>query len=405
MTWFVPGRVEVLGKHTDYAGGRSLLIASEQGVLATATPLEGKGFFRAESGASPDVVELRATEPSPLGAGHWGNYIQTVVDRLTLNFGPLDSAEIKVESTLPLASGMSSSSALMVAVALAIADQNDLWDRPAWKENIKNRLDLAAYAATIENGADFKGLAGSSGVGTFGGSQDHTAMINCHEGELTAFSYSPLREHASVPVPEGYCFAVAVSGVLAEKTGSALEAYNNVALRAGELVEVWNQETDSEFQNLEQVLSSSDDATEKLVALLMGESETDPDRPDLMERLLAYLTEVSEVIPLSELALARGDVEAFGMLVDLSHASADSNLHNQVPETNALQSLARDLGAVAASAFGAGFGGSVWAMVEEANAEQFAADWLAAYLEAFPEHAGLASTLVTGAGKPAHRVE
>lgn len=403
MTWFVPGRVEVLGKHTDYAGGRSLLIASDQGVFATASPLEGHGFFEARSQASPDVVQVSAGELSQLPAGHWGNYVQTVVDRLTLNFGPLQSAEISVESTLPLASGMSSSSALIVAVALALADQNDLWDRPAWKENIRTGLDLAAYAATIENGADFKGLAGSSGVGTFGGSQDHTAMINCHAGELTSFSYGPLEEHASVPVPEGYCFVVAVSGVLAEKTGSALEAYNNVALRAGELVEIWNSRSGSEFQNLAEVLASSDTAAEELGALLKGSAGGDP-RPDLLERLLAYLTEVGEVIPLAEIALANGDVKTFGELVDLSHANAAAHLHNQVPETNALQSLARELGAAAASAFGAGFGGSVWAMVEQAKAEQFAADWLAAYLEAFPEREGLASALITGAGRPAHRV-
>ncbi|MFZ1381801.1 MAG: galactokinase family protein, partial [Scrofimicrobium sp.] len=174
MSWFVPGRIEVLGKHTDYAGGRSLLVATEQGVTATVSDLPDAavGTVEAHSSASPDPVVFVVGKSLDLPAGHWGKYVQTVVDRLTLNFGELKPARVEIDSTLPLASGMSSSSALIVAVALALADQNGLWDLPQWKENITDQLDLAGYAATIENGADFKGLKGSSGVGTFGGSQD-----------------------------------------------------------------------------------------------------------------------------------------------------------------------------------------------------------------------------------------
>lgn len=411
MTWFVPGRIEVFGKHTDYAGGRSLLVASEQGVTAAAsrlTEVDGKparpGQFRATSTASPDMVELTAGQPSGLGAGHWGNYVQTVVDRLTLNFGPLEPALIEIDSTLPLASGMSSSSALIVAVALALADQNGLWDGPAWKENIEDRLDLAGYAATIENGADFGTLKGARGVGTFGGSQDHTGMLCCHRDQLTAFTFSPLQEHDSVPIPPGWTFVVAVSGVLAEKTGSALQSYNDVSLRVSALVDVWNKaHPDSPVATLAQAVASSPTAAEELGQLLIEDPELAL-RPDLMERLLAYVVEVGEAIPLAEDALRNGDVTAFGEAATLSHRNADANLHNQVPETNELQRLALELGAGAASAFGAGFGGSVWALVQEEEADEFAGRWLDAYLAGFPQHRGRASVLITRAGEAAHRV-
>ena len=88
---------------------------------------------------------------------------------------------------------------------------------------------------------------------------------------------------------------------------------------------------------------------------------------------------------------------------ELSHRTADQALGNQIPETNRLQSLARELGAPAASGFGAGFGGSVWALVPTVDADAFAASWLERYLAEYPGLAGAASTLVTRPGRPAHR--
>lgn len=405
MSWFVPGRIEVLGKHVDYAGGRSLLVATEQGVTATATDLltARPGTIEAHSTLSRDAVTVVAGEGLDLPSGHWGRYVQTVVDRLTQNFGELKAAAVEVDSTLPLASGMSSSSALVVAVALALADHNDLWELPQWRQSLEDRLDLAGYAAAIENGADFKALKGSSGVGTFGGSQDHAAMLNCISEYLTPITYFPLAAHEPVPVPDGWTFAVAVSGVLAEKTGAALHSYNDVSLRVTELVDVWNRAHDSNCLTLAQVIDQSENAAEELGQLLLDDPEL-AKRPDLMERLLAYLVETGEVIPVAEAALQVGDVEAFGAAVDLSHQNADQNLHNQIDETNALQRIARDLGAAAASAFGAGFGGSVWALIPKDGAQEWADNWLETYLERFPDNGARASVLITGAGEPAHRI-
>lgn len=69
-----------------------------------------------------------------------------------------------------------------------------------------------------------------------------------------------------------------------------------------------------------------------------------------------------------------------------------------------MQALARDLGVQAASSFGAGFGGSVWALVPTADADGFATAWLERYSAEFPEAAERATALITRPGAPAHRL-
>lgn len=73
-------------------------------------------------------------------------------------------------------------------------------------------------------------------------------------------------------------------------------------------------------------------------------------------------------------------------------------LGNQVPETNALTRIARELGAVAASAFGAGFGGSVWALVRTDQEESFKLEWAERYRSRFPESAKRSTFFSTCAG-------
>jgi galactokinase len=103
-------------------------------------------------------------------------------------------------------------------------------------------------------------------------------------------------------------------------------------------------------------------------------------------------------------ALVRGDLTKLGALVDESQGNAERLLGNQVPETIALARSARALGAIAASAFGAGFGGSVYALVRVGEAMEFKRVWAERYTEAFPGAAAKASFFVTRAGVPAMAV-
>ena len=110
-------------------------------------------------------------------------------------------------------------------------------------------------------------------------------------------------------------------------------------------------------------------------------------------------------MPAVAASLAADDLEALGRWVDRSQALATAGLRNQVPETTALQRSARELGAAAASAFGAGFGGAVWAMVAADSAEEFRKRWGQQYLAAFPAHAAQFRSFITRPGPGAAAVE
>lgn len=396
IRWFVPGRLEVFGTHTDYAGGNSLLAAVDRGITVELSDAE-VGISATTTASPGEELTLTPARANDLPAGHWGGYLQAVIDRLHLNFGELKPARLVIDSTLPLASGMSSSSALVVALALALIDHNGFRERSEWNENIHSDVDLAGYMACFENGMSFGTLAGEKGVGTFGGSEDHTAMLCCRADALTQFRFCPIREGESVPFPADWTFVVGVSGVLAEKTGAALESYNRASLLTRAIVEAWNDATGAEAVTIGDVLASDEDAWEGLHAVVAHDD-------DLTARLKAFLIESEELIPAATVALREGDLDRFGELADRSQHNAEVNLGNQIPETIRMQQLARELGAKAAASFGAGFGGSVWALVPVDEADAFAATWLERYVAEFPEVAERASTLVTRPGAPARRL-
>jgi galactokinase len=91
-------------------------------------------------------------------------------------------------------------------------------------------------------------------------------------------------------------------------------------------------------------------------------------------------------------------LRSFGELVDRSQRAAERLLGNQIAETIELARVARQLGACAASRFGAGFGGSVWSLGSRADALQFREAWKKRYEQLFPETAAHSQFFVTAPG-------
>ena len=405
---FVPGRIEVLGKHTDYAGGRSLISAAERGLCLVAAPCDeplwrvnaldvgGRCAFSISADLEPTV-------------GHWANYPMTVARRVARNFPQARrGATVAYAGDLPRDAGMSSSSMVVTANFLAMSAINDLPATDEYRREILASEQLAEYLGTIENGQSFGTLAGDHGVGTFGGSEDHVAMLCSRAGKLAQYSYCPVRLERTIDMPHGWVFVAAFCGVASAKTGSARQRYNRASLLARAAVGAWNDAAGRSDAHLAAALASDDSpaVVDRIRAALAAAGTRDGfSAGELLERFEHFLAESMRVIPAAGDALAAGDLGEFGRQVEISQQCAERLLHNQVPQTAGLAAQARKLGAIAASAFGAGFGGSVWAVVQADEAGDFLARWSAGYAKTFGAEAGMAKFFITDAGPAAFELK
>jgi galactokinase len=355
-----------------------------------------------------DARDERQVELDPadqqLSCVGWTNYVAAVVRRLAANFpGAELGADITIASDLPRAAGLSSSSVLIVAVGLALIARAGLEQRDEWRESIGNELDLAGYFGAIENGATFGGLAGADGVGTLGGSQDHTAILTCAADCVSLYRYLPVRRLADERVPNEWRFVIMTSGVHANKTGAERSRYNRASKAVAALLEIWSVETgDRPMSSLAALIESQPDAPERLRRWIQRGHGYGAFTGAELARRLAHFTAEDARVPLAAMAFRDADRQALADLSCASQTSAEGELGNQVHETMALSRLAREQGAFAASSFGAGFGGSVWALVEgDAPAcERMATRWLDAYLTSCP-HASGVQWFVTRPAPPA----
>lgn len=391
-----PGRVELVGKHTDYAGGRSLTLAIDRAVWLVAAGRRDRSVTLLDpAGGKADRFEIAAG--LDVAAPGWRRYPRTVARRLARDFGEPAGADVAWQSDLPPAAGLSSSSALVVAVYLALAALGRLAEDAGHRRHLAAGGDLAEYLAAVESGAPWGPFAGDLGVGTLGGSEDHVAILCGRAGRVGQYRYLPVRRERSIRWPAGHRLAVAVSGVVAEKSGSARAAYNQLSRQAARAAAVWNERAGRSDPHLGAATEAA--GAERLLAALAGE-------PGLADRCRHFLTESEEIVPAAGEALAAGELAAFGQQCDRSQELAETLLGNQPPETVFLARRARELGAAAASASGAGFGGSVWALVEAPRATSFLEAWAGAYAERFPRRAGAELFLARAAapaGYPAAR--
>jgi galactokinase len=384
--FFVPGRIEVLGKHTDYAGGRSIVTAVERGFCMVAAAREDTRVT-VTAVEQDECIDCELAADLVVPESGWANYPMTVMRRLARNFGDLRGVDIAFLSDLPAAAGMSSSSAFMVATYLVLAARNGLHEREIYRRNIREDLALAAYLGTVENGQSFGELAGDRGVGTFGGSEDHTAILCSQPGQLGQFAYCPARLERRIDLPEDYVFAVGFCGVVAEKTGAAQELYNRAALQVGAIVEAWRTAMGGSEVYLADVLGSGPEAAAQLEAILADVSGATYSAAELTQRLRHFLVEDGEIIDAAAVALASAHVEVFAEQIRRSQRMGVEVLGNQIAETEDMARLACEEGALAASAFGAGFGGGVWALVHSERAETFLQAWEKAYRAAHSQRA------------------
>lgn len=405
---YVPGRIELLGKHTDYAGGRSLVAALDRGICLVWAPRSGDLVDVLDVGWREERVFPLAPDLHP-PMRDWSNYPMTVARRLARNFPEARrGARLAFASNIPPASGLSSSSALLTATFLALARANRLDENEAWRREIGSPEDLAAYLGAVENGRGFRVFEGDRGVGTSGGSEDHTAILCSSSKRFGLFGYNPIVREREVPMPDGYVLVIASSGVTAEKTGTARKPYNEISREASLVLEGWRQMSGRDDVSLAAAVRSSPEAPDRIREMIRA--ATFPVAAGTSVRRLAdrfehFLDESERIVPEAAQALAANRLDVFAGLAARSQEQAERLLGNQVPETIFLAAAARRMGALAASAFGGGFGGSVWAMVPARDASGFESELAARYRASFPNRADAARIFTTLPGPSAFWLE
>lgn len=389
-TWWSPGRVELLGKHVDYAGGRSLLAAIDRGLVIIARPRSDAhvNLFDARTGQT-FLGELRPDLPH--APGRWIDYPISVLRRVARDFpGTGRGMDAAIASDLPSAAGLSSSSALVIATFLPLAHFNDLATRSEWPGG-DDRATLAGYLGAMENGRAFGNTPADFGVGTQGGSQDHLAILCGEAGRLTQARFLPAAVEARAAFPDAWQMVVASSGVAAPKGSAVREQYNALAQQAAILIGAWQESVDPAAVSLLDILSSGEDAVGRLRQLVRDH----PDRNALVRRLEQFRAETIELVPAAAYAVDTANAAALGEAITRSYELGRDALENQVTPTLRLTEGAVAAGAIAASPFGAGFGGSVYAIVERAGAAEFTRKWAVGYAAEFPELGGRADFFTT----------
>jgi galactokinase len=319
VAW-APGRVNLIGEHTDYSGGFVLPVAIQLGV-----------WIEVRSRASEIVLSsLLAGSAEPIAAdgggplaGSWARYPQAVAAELHALGRPAVGFEGIVHSNLPTGAGLSSSAALEVAVALALCAVAGFSLEPLELALACQRAELRAVGVPC-------GILDQAAC--LLGRRDAAVLLDC--GTL---------EHRLIAVPSGAALAILDSGVersLEDTAYADRRAELEDALRA---VGAERSTTVSE---------------EDLAGL----------RGVPLRRLRHVLTENERVHRFAE-ALELGDLTRAGELLLESHASLRDDYEVSVDELDLLVELAREAGAYGARLLGGGFGGSVLALVETARAE------------------------------------
>ncbi len=350
-----PGRVNLIGEHIDYCGLPVLPMAIEREIRVALRPRDDARIriASASAGFAPRVFEMEP-EIAPSPAGDWVNYVKAAAQALVGEDGPLGSGGPRrgldglVHSDLPVAAGLSSSSALVVACALAILMANgcdvDAADGPI------GRRELADLLAE-----------GERYVGLRGGGMDQAICLGAREGHAARIEFDPLG-WAEIAVPEDWRFIVADSLVRAEKSGAAREVYNRRTEECRAAL--------AQLADLVDPASRSASGGVTYRALLSGVPavrllEEAAGRLDstLAARFRHVIGE-SVRVEAAVRALGSADLEAFGRLLQASHRSLRDDYEVSTAELDELVEIASESGAAGARLTGAGLGGCAIAVCD-----------------------------------------
>lgn len=339
VVWAAPGRVNLIGEHTDYNDGYVLPFAIPQRCVVTATPLP-QGRWIATSDSATDRVSFDTTDLTPGEPAGWGAYVAGVVWALREAGYDVPGARLTISSDLPVGAGLSSSAALACAVLGALVDLGQIPLAPAHWPRLAQQAENAY-------------------VGMPCGIMDQSAVTLCREGHAL---FLDCRTLASSHVPLDLAGAGLTLLVVDTRAPHRLVSGEYAARRA----------------------TCAAAAAELGVSALRDVDLAAVDRlgSELMrQRVRHVVTENERVLECVRL-LRTGDLVGIGPLLTASHESLRDDYEVTVPELDVAVAAALAAGAYGARMTGGGFGGCVLALVDTDRADEVGA----AVTDAFARH-------------------
>jgi galactokinase len=329
-----PGRVNLIGEHTDYNDGYVLPIAINRSVLVALTRRADRmvRLWAADFGEQ-DAFSLDSIEHAE--RRRWSNYQRGVAVVLQARGFDLPGVDVAIVSDVPVAAGLSSSAALEVSMAVA-------WQTLVGFE--LSRPDLALLCQRAEN--TFVGV--NCGIMdqfiSALGQKDAALLIDCRS-----------LEHRAVALPEGRRVVVMDTR---KSRGLADSAYNTRRAECEEGVRLLRA-------HLPGIRALREVSWQQFVGYA-------DDLPDNVRKRCRHVIAENQRVVQSVDALARGDAAAFGRLMDASHRSLRDDYEVSCAELDAMVEAAwRAPGVIGARMTGGGFGGCAVALVEQDQSEAF----------------------------------
>jgi galactokinase len=329
-----PGRVNLIGEHTDYNAGFVLPAAIDFSTRAELQPLKERKL-EIYSEEFDEYVELDLDDEFPRPTGHWSDYVIGVAVVLENAGHRLKGARIRIRSEIPLGAGLSSSAAIEVVTAYALVKHSRL--------NI-DRVELAKLCQRSEN--EFVGAR----VGimdqfvSLNGRLNSALLLDCRSLEFKLFE-----------LPESICLVICNTMVKHELAGSE---YNK--RRA---------ECEAGVKRLSESLPGITALRDVSAVQLEEHREALPDV--VYRRCRHVITENARVLAAAG-ALEALNLPSFGLLMNESHRSLRDDYEVSCRELDLMVSLAHDIdGVYGARMTGGGFGGCTINLVERDKVQIF----------------------------------
>ncbi|MFF8906695.1 galactokinase [Streptomyces olivaceoviridis] len=330
--WAAPGRVNLIGEHTDYNDGFVMPFAlPHQAVAAVSRRDDGVLRLHSED-VEGGVVELRLDALAPQTDREWTAYPAGVVWALREAGHEVTGADVHLSSTVPTGAGLSSSAALEVVIALAL---NDLYDLGL------QRWKLARLCQRAENVY----------VGAPTGIMDQTASACCEQGHALFLDTRDLSQQ-QIPfdlVAEGLRLLVVDTQVKHAHSGGEYGKRRAGCEKGAALLGV-DALRDIPYDGLDAALARLGDEEEVI-------------------RLVRHVVTEDERVERTVALLSAGDTRAIGPVLTEGHASLRDDFRISCPELDLVVDTALAAGALGARMTGGGFGGSAIVLAEAADAD------------------------------------